>query len=318
LSGNYAYILSDEGLEIIDITNPSNPVHAGMTTYVSTESIGDNNGVYVSGNYAYVAGDGSIPEGEEFPDEGLFIFDITQSSNPKLVAEITKSDFNGFTWAFGVFAQSGRAYVLSGFWDNLTVVNVFQKSVYRFWSDKYNGHFYTASKEEKDNIINNDSNWTYEGVVYNVFNDYSPNVKPVYRFWSEKYKHHFYTISEGEKQTVIDNYDDDIWKYEGVAYYAYQGEELDSKPVYRFWSDNFKHHFYTTSDTEAKNDPNWRYEGIAYYAYTSPQTNALPVYRFWSDKFNGHFYTQSESEKDYIIANDPNWRFEGTAWYFPL
>jgi hypothetical protein len=57
-------------------------------------------------------------------------------------------------------------------------------------------------------------------VVYNVFNDYSPNVKPVYRFWSEKYKHHFYTISEGEKQTVIDNYDDDIWKYEGISWYV--------------------------------------------------------------------------------------------------
>jgi subtilisin family serine protease len=41
---------------------------------------------------------------------------------------------------------------------------------------------------------------------------------PVYRFWSSAYRHHFFTMSDGEKNKVNNNYDDSIWKYEGIGY----------------------------------------------------------------------------------------------------
>jgi hypothetical protein len=40
--------------------------------------------------------------------------------------------------------------------------------------------------------------------------------------------------------------------------------------VYRFWSDKFGKHFYTSNAAESqnlqKNDKNWTYEGVALYA----------------------------------------------------
>jgi hypothetical protein len=41
--------------------------------------------------------------------------------------------------------------------------------VYRFWSDQMQGHFYTASNQEKENIIATWPDiWSFEGVAYYV------------------------------------------------------------------------------------------------------------------------------------------------------
>jgi hypothetical protein len=39
--------------------------------------------------------------------------------------------------------------------------------VYRFWWKQRGGHFYTASDEERDNLLK-DPAWTYEGPVWYV------------------------------------------------------------------------------------------------------------------------------------------------------
>jgi hypothetical protein len=143
----------------------------------------------------------------------------------------------------------------------------------------------------------------------------------VFRFWSDNFQGHFYTISIIEKNAVIDNYPDD-WSFEGVAFNANQTKlQTSNKPVYRFWSDEYMHHFYTISETEkdeivANWSDIWDYEGIAYYAFTSNQPGTTALHRFWSDTYMGHFYTTSETEKDQIIANWPDiWDYEGKAFY---
>lgn len=93
--------------------------------------------------------------------------------------------------------------------------------------------------------------------------------------------------------------------------------------VYRFWSDVFKGHFYTSSYSEAsrvKNyDTNWKYENVAYSAYSIQQPGTIPVYRFWSDVFKGHFYTANQEEYQRVKDTDSNWHFEQVAFYvFPL
>jgi len=146
---------------------------------------------------------------------------------------------------------------------------------------------------------------------------------PVYRFWSPKNSRHFYTISETEKQKLID-YPDNVWTYEGVAYYA---SGADSEPgltaIYRFWCAELSSHFFTASETERDKllddfYATWAYEGIAWYAYpeaTAP-AECIPVYRFWSPKSEAHFYTISEAERDKLLGY-PNtvWTYEGIAWY---
>lgn len=95
-------------------------------------------------------------------------------------------------------------------------------SVYRFWSNKNQSHFYTVSPEERDVIIASyDPNvWKYEGIAYCAYPAADSNNIPVYRFWSNKLQGHFYTSNAQEKDVIVSSYDQNTWKYEGVAYYV--------------------------------------------------------------------------------------------------
>lgn len=142
----------------------------------------------------------------------------------------------------------------------------------------------------------------------------------VYRFWSDQILGHFYTTDPSEKQRILTTYDSSVWRYEGISYYTVSQHATHASPVYRFWSDRFQTHFYT-SDPKEKNtvaktyDVNtWRYEGVAFYVYPyKGVANSKPVYRFWSDRYNSHFYTASVSEKNAMDSS--LWRYEGIAWW---
>jgi len=141
-------------------------------------------------------------------------------------------------------------------------------SVYRFWSDNFRGHFYTANEAEKQHLICCDPNWNYEGIAWFAYLDEKPGTVPIYRFWSYIFGHHFYTASLSERDHLICC--DSNWNYEGIAWYAYPYELDNTLSIYRFWSDNFRGHFFTASEGERdqliNNDPNWSYEGVAYHA----------------------------------------------------
>ncbi|MBF0673044.1 MAG: hypothetical protein IR160_10730 [Salinibacterium sp.] len=146
--------------------------------------------------------------------------------------------------------------------------------VYRFWSDTYQGHFYTISAAEKSHVQANYPShiWRYEAVAYRAFTSKQPGTIPLYRFWSNTMNGHFYTASEAEKNHVIAAYDDNVWKYETIAYWVYPTSSAitATKPVYRFWSDTKRHHFYTASASErdhvirSYDDRVWKYETAAY------------------------------------------------------
>lgn len=147
--------------------------------------------------------------------------------------------------------------------------------VYRFWSPVNKRHFYTTSETEKNKLINNFSHvWTYERIAYYALPTASDeDCRPVYRFWSSPLKAHFYTIRESEKNKLITQFSD-VWQYERVAFYAYPegSEPAGTSPVYRFWSNRLKCHFYTISATERDKLINnfaatWEYESVAWYAY---------------------------------------------------
>ena len=91
-------------------------------------------------------------------------------------------------------------------------------------------------------------------------------------------------------------------------------------PVFRFYSENYRGHFFTIDEKE-KNDlvahnPNWNYEGIAYRAHITAAPGTVPLHRFYSANYRGHFFTIDENEKNDIIAkNSRNWNYEGVAYY---
>jgi hypothetical protein len=154
----------------------------------------------------------------------------------------------------------------------------------------------------------------------------NPNT-PVFRFWSEQNKRHFYTSNATEKQQVIDLYDDNVWKYEGVANYAKSSTSdacLSGIQLYRFWSEQNKSHFYTSNATEKQqvidlyDDNVWKYEGVAYCVGTTSSAEfTKEVYRFWSEQNKSHFYTSNATEKQQVIDlyDDNVWKYEGVAYY---
>ncbi|MGV8082753.1 MAG: hypothetical protein AB2L09_03830 [Coriobacteriia bacterium] len=90
--------------------------------------------------------------------------------------------------------------------------------LYRFYNVKTGTHFYTASEDEKNNVI---AKWpkifTLEGVAYYVSQN-PDNATPVYRFYNKKTGTHFYTASEAERENVIAKYSA-TYTFEGIAYY---------------------------------------------------------------------------------------------------
>ncbi len=155
-----------------------------------------------------------------------------------------------------------------------------QVPVYRFWSTPYAAHFYTAAEQEFASVISTShpNIWKYESIAFGVAGTISSappycqeGLSPVFRFWSEAYRAHFYTISHAEMQQVRDNSKPSVWRYEGPVYCAASSSSAELSPVYRFWSQRNKSHFYTVSGSEkdeviaAFDDDVWKYEGIAYY-----------------------------------------------------
>jgi hypothetical protein len=91
-------------------------------------------------------------------------------------------------------------------------------AVFRFYSARYQHHFYTASVSERDNIIATDPDFAYEGLAYCAAASPVTGSVPMYRFWSPKFGQHHYTANSAESDKLRTT--DPDWLYEGVAYYV--------------------------------------------------------------------------------------------------
>lgn len=90
-------------------------------------------------------------------------------------------------------------------------------AVHRFYSMRFQSHFFTASQPEADNIRQNDSNWADEGLAYCATTEKVVGSTALYRFWSPGFGKHFFTANAAEA-SHIRAYDPN-WDFEGVAYY---------------------------------------------------------------------------------------------------
>lgn len=157
-------------------------------------------------------------------------------------------------------------------------------AVYRFWSPKFNGHFFTTSVAERNDVITRYPEiWNYEGVKYGAYTSQVSGTVPLYRFWSPVYNGHFFTTDAAERDQVLARYPN-VWSYEGVAYYVYPNDAnlLDANAVDRFWSPVYSHHFYTASAAEAANvkalyPTIWSYEGQSFQVPSALPAEAQPV-----------------------------------------
>ena len=106
----------------------------------------------------------------------------------------------------------------------------------------------------------------------------------------------------------------------GVLSASYEYAEDDSPlPVFRFYSKNYKGHFFTISGEEkddlVAHNPNWKYEGVAYRAFPEEADGTVALHRFYSKGYRGHFFTIDEEESWTIRLTNPNWKYEGVAYH---
>jgi len=125
--GDYLYAgsYSDEGLSVVDVSDPSSPVEVGYVTDTeqggSATTLDDVRGVYVQGDYAYVTSE---------LDDGLSVVDVSDPSSPVEVGAVrdTESPQGGtattLDGAYGVFVRGIYAYVASYTDDGLSIVDV--------------------------------------------------------------------------------------------------------------------------------------------------------------------------------------------------
>jgi len=162
------------------------------------------------------------------------------------------------------------------------------QSVYRFYNTRDKAFFYTNSKDERDMIIRESTDATfnpsnglwpyfYQGTTFEEAHSLEGKI-PVFRFYNKETGHHFFTTSLAERDMVIKESTDPnygspgLWPFsgEGVGFYAYADKTSDQQiPVYRFYSPSLNRHFFTADANEVLNiilTGVWVDEGIGFYA----------------------------------------------------
>ncbi len=134
----------------------------------------------------------------------------------------------GSSWLNGTPIKAGQAIAWDMAFELLTNQGTGASDpglapVYRFWSDKLSGHFYTINEAEKNLLLEQSQGvWKYEGIAFYAYPPGRQPVaaKPVHRFWSDQLGHHFYSANETEKDLLLETASD-VWAYEGIAWYAF-------------------------------------------------------------------------------------------------
>lgn len=161
--------------------------------------------------------------------------DIEITGNDFPVSQINSSEttvFRFFNTSFGghfyTVDQNERNFVEENL-DNYTFEGETYKTinptsieggeeVYRFFNSQTGVHLYTTSEIERDSIIENLDNFTYEGATFYAFETEVEDSIPVYRFYEPTLGVHLYTPDEIEKNSVMENLDN--YDFEGIGYYA--------------------------------------------------------------------------------------------------
>ena len=152
--------------------------------------------------------------------------------------------------------------------------NLPEGTVYRLFNPEVGIHFYTSSKEERNNTIENLPQYEYEGAAFGTVTeeeaDSVTGAQPVYRFFNNETGVHLYTIDEAERDSIQENLPN--FAFEGISYYAYETQQEGTIPLYRFYNPEIGAHFYTPfaveRDNVIENLPEYRVEGeggIAFY-----------------------------------------------------
>ncbi|MDJ0588508.1 MAG: hypothetical protein QNJ72_00745 [Pleurocapsa sp. MO_226.B13] len=125
------------------------------------------------------------------------------------------------------YDYEGVAYrVLASDKDSLTGETIEgAKPVYRFFNTDIGAHLYTMDENEKDYILENLSNYSFDGVNYYGFEFQPEDIEtvPLYRMYNTQSGSHLFTIDSNEFNTIRNSEEFSYFNVEGnegVTYYV--------------------------------------------------------------------------------------------------
>ncbi|MDH5597813.1 MAG: hypothetical protein OEY34_01740, partial [Cyclobacteriaceae bacterium] len=117
VEGNYAYVasLTSDALEIVDISNPKAPIHAGKIRHTEGGAfLSSPQSVFIKDNFAYVTGFSNALE----------VIDITDPTQPRHVGVFNEVSTASINRPQTVYVTGDYAYIADGFNNSLEIVDI--------------------------------------------------------------------------------------------------------------------------------------------------------------------------------------------------
>jgi len=200
--------------------------------------------------------------------------------------------------------------------------------VHRYWHAGNHDHFYTANAGEIGTTTPGQAGnhgYTFESSSFSVFTHPHHGLVPVYRYWHADTHDHFYTSNAGEiGATNPGQAGNHGYVCEGILGYVSPHEFPGSVPIYRYWQEQHRDHFYTSSAAEIgtthvgqTGNHGYKFEGIVGYGYAA-DNHFNVVHRYWHEANHDHFYTANAgeigtTEKGHV--GNHGYKSEGPSFY---
>jgi|GEM_PF-677672 len=94
------------------------------------------------------------------------------------------------------------------------------KPVYLFANEDTSAHLFTISESERDTVLADLDNLSFEGTAFYAYTTEQPGTQPVYRFLNTDNGTHFYTTSASERDDFLDDSDFRPEGNDGIAFYV--------------------------------------------------------------------------------------------------
>ena len=107
------------------------------------------------------------------------------------------------------------------------------------------------------------------------------------------------------------------WTRLAAEMLVYNAQATGTVPFYRFYSPQYRKHFYSTNRNEVCS-PTWLYEGITGYIWPQQRSGTTPIRRWFKWNFDGpvHIYKFADQTEDALLLST-GWYYEGIIGYAP-
>lgn len=133
--------------------------------------------------------------------------------------------------------------------------------MYRVYNPNTGEHFYTASEQERDALVNKHK-WHDEGIGWIA----PSSGDPVYRLYNKNGSEHHYTMSETERDALVKR----GWKFESIGWYS---DTKKRTKVYREYNPNARNNNHNYTADQKEHDTllkrGWIDEGVGWYAVSA-------------------------------------------------